>query len=253
MNDVQAVVRENREVARDTFLMGLECALEPSSPGQFLMVKVSRGRELFLRRPLAILGQGQGTLEILYKLRGKGTLELSRKKPGDVLWVLGPLGNCFSLPRQGESALFVAGGTGLPPILALASRVGSGSLVIGARSKGDIPLLDRMNSLGGVVVHPVTEDGSLGRRGVATDLLGELLAGASRPCAVYACGPRGMLRKAHELASFAGARCEVSLEEYMACGFGVCSACAVKTTAGPQRVCTQGPVFDADIVAWGAR
>lgn len=253
MNDVQAVVRGNRSVARDTFLMNLDCALEPSLPGQFLMVKVSGARELFLRRPLAILGQGQSTLEILYKLKGGGTLELSRKKPGDVLWVLGPLGNCFSLPQNGESALFVAGGTGLPPVLALASRVGSGSLVIGARSKEDIPLLDRMNSFKGVDVHPVTEDGSLGRRGVATDVLGELLAGATKPCAVYACGPRGMLQKAYELSSVAAARCEVSLEEYMACGFGVCSACAVKTSAGPQRVCSNGPVFDAATVAWGAR
>ncbi|HOX00265.1 MAG TPA: dihydroorotate dehydrogenase electron transfer subunit, partial [Deltaproteobacteria bacterium] len=140
MNDVLAVVKGNRAVARDTFLMDLDCALEPSLPGQFLMVKVSSSCELFLRRPLAILGQGEGTLEILYKLKGEGTLELSRKKPGDVLWVLGPLGNCFSPPQNGESALFVAGGTGLPPVLALASRVGSGSLVIGARSKEDIPL-----------------------------------------------------------------------------------------------------------------
>ena len=253
MNDVQAVVKGNRAVARDTFLMDLDCALEPSLPGQFLMVKVSSARELFLRRPLAILGQGEGTLEILYKLKGEGTLELSRKKPGDVLWVLGPLGNCFSPPQNGESALFVAGGTGLPPVLALASRIGSGALVIGARSKGDIPLLDRMNSLKGVAVYPVTEDGSLGRRGMATDVLGELLAGAAGPCAVYACGPRGMLEKACELSGVAAARCEVSLEEYMACGFGVCSACTVKTSAGPRRVCSNGPVFDAATIAWGAR
>jgi len=253
VNDVLAVVKGNRAVARDTFLMDLDCALEPSLPGQFLMVKVSSSCELFLRRPLAILGQGEGTLEILYKLKGEGTLELSRKKPGDVLWVLGPLGNCFSPPQNGESALFVAGGTGLPPVLALASRVGSGALVIGARSKGDIPLLDRMNSLKGVAVYPVTEDGSLGRRGMATDVLGELLAGAAGPCAVYACGPRGMLEKACELSNSAAARCEVSLEEYMACGFGVCSACTVKTSAGPRRVCSNGPVFDAATIAWGAR
>jgi len=253
VNDVLAVVKGNRAVARDTFLMDLDCALEPSLPGQFLMVKVSSSCELFLRRPLAILGQGEGTLEILYKLKGEGTLELSRKKPGDVLWVLGPLGNCFSPPQNGESALFVAGGTGLPPVLALASRVGSGALVIGARSKGDIPLLDRMNSLKGVAVYPVTEDGSLGRRGMATDVLGELLAGAAGPCAVYACGPRGMLEKACELSGVAAARCEVSLEEYMACGFGVCSACTVKTSAGPRRVCSNGPVFDAATIAWGAR
>jgi dihydroorotate dehydrogenase electron transfer subunit len=252
VSDSEARVRENREVARDTWLMSMDCPISPSAPGQFVMVMVNPGRELFLRRPLAILSHEAGTLEILYKLKGQGTHELSRKVKGDALRVLGPLGNGFSLPREDEGVIFVAGGTGLPPIMSLTAKLGRGALVIGARSKIDIPFPERMSALAGVEVHQVTEDGSLGRKGLATDELETLLNRAQGPCAVYACGPHGMLKRVHELASKTGARCEVSLEEYMACGFGVCSACAVKTASGPMRVCTQGPVFDADTIVWSA-
>jgi dihydroorotate dehydrogenase electron transfer subunit len=252
LKDVRVRVLENREVARSTFLMSLECSLDPSVPGQFVMVKVGPGRELFLRRPLAVLGQEGGVLEILYKVKGQGTRELSIKERGDALWVLGPLGNGFSLPRSGENTILVAGGTGLPPIMAKAARTGKASLIIGAGTEADIPLLDRMKALEGIAVHPVTEDGSLGKKGLATDMLEDLLGSLQGPCAVYACGPHAMLRRVYELSSRAGARCEVSLEEYMACGFGVCSACAVKTASGPQRVCTQGPVFDAGVIQWSS-
>jgi dihydroorotate dehydrogenase electron transfer subunit len=252
MKDVQAQVRENREVALSTFLMSLECDLEPSCPGQFVMVKVNPGRELFLRRPLAILNHNARSLEILYKVKGQGTIDLAGKTKGDTLWVLGPLGNGFSMPREGDDAVFVAGGTGLPPVMALASLAERGSLVIGARTRDDLPLLERMKSIQGIALHPVTEDGSLGRKGLATDELEAILAGTRKPCTVYACGPHAMLKRVHELAAGTGARCEVSLEEYMACGFGVCSACAVKTDKGPMRVCTQGPVFDASMLSWGA-
>jgi dihydroorotate dehydrogenase electron transfer subunit len=230
--------------------MAVECSLPPSVPGQFVMVKINSGREFFLRRPLAILSHDEGGLEILYKVKGQGTGELSCTQPGEVLWFLGPLGNSFSLPGEGEEAVFVAGGTGLPPILSLASQVRKGSLVIGARSEADLPLLERMQAIPGIRVHPVTEDGSIGAKGLATDELETLLSRAGRPAVVYACGPNGMLRKVHELSVRHGARCEVSLEEYMACGFGVCSACTVKTTEGSMRVCCQGPVFDAGILKW---
>jgi dihydroorotate dehydrogenase electron transfer subunit len=250
MNDFEARVVENRRVADGTWLMSLECGLASSDPGQFVMAKISDSQEPFLRRPFAILSHRPPLLELLYKLKGKGTHEMSKKEKGDPLWILGPLGNGFTLPGEDDPVVYVAGGTGLPPILALAGKVGRGSLVIGARSASDLPLMDRMSALPGITVLPVTEDGSLGAKGLATDALSSLLALETRPCAVYACGPTGMLKKACDLASDAGARCQVSLEEYMACGFGVCSACAVKTTSGIMRVCAQGPVFDAGIIQW---
>ncbi len=251
MKDCNALVKDNRLVAQDTCLMTLACELSPFTPGQFLMLRLTGTCDPFLRRPLAVLSYREGIVEILYKVIGRGTSLLAGKKKGEELSVLGPLGKGFSDPRPEEEAVYVAGGTGLPPILALAERMGRGSLIIGARTKDDIPLWERMQNIGGVEVTATTEDGSLGIRGMATQALNDLLKTVHKPCVIYACGPTGMLKTAASLAQVFGARCEVSIEERMACGFGVCSACAVRTTAGNQKVCTHGPVFDASCIEWG--
>jgi len=250
MKDTQAKVMSNQEVAQDTYLMSLECDLPSSVPGQFVMVKIDRSYDPFLRRPLAILRHSENNLELLYKVRGAGTLELSRKVGGDILSVLGPLGNSFSIPETSDSIIYVAGGTGLPPVLALAERVRRGYLIVGARTRTDIPLWERMENISGIDALATTEDGSFGRKGVATDVLAELATRDLGSCIIYACGPAGMLKAVSELARRIGARCEVSLEERMACGFGVCSACTVKTKDGNKRVCVQGPVFEADLIKW---
>ncbi len=250
MKDSNALVKDNRQVAQDTYLMTLMCELSPFTPGQFLMLRLTSTCEPFLRRPLAILSYNEGAVEILYKVRGEGTSLLAEKKKGEELSVLGPLGKGFSDPRPEEEAVYIAGGTGLPPILAMAERMKRGRLIIGTYTKDDIPLWQRMQNIGGVEITATTEDGSLGIRGVATQALDGLLKTIQQPCVIYACGPTGMLKAAASLAKDLGARCEVSIEERMACGFGVCSACAVRTTTGNQRVCTQGPVFDASNIEW---
>jgi dihydroorotate dehydrogenase electron transfer subunit len=252
MKENQAKVIGNQSVAQDTYLMSLECDLPSSIPGQFVMVKINSTFDPFLRRPLAILHHSSNTMELLYKIRGTGTFELSRKENGDTLSVLGPLGNGFSIPERGDTIIYIAGGTGLPPILALAERIRRGYLIVGARTRADIPLWERMESISGIDVLATTEDGSFGRKGVATDALAELSTQAPQPCIIYACGPAGMLRIVSELARRIQVRCEVSLEEHMACGFGVCFACSVKTTDGSKRVCVQGPVFEADLIKWGS-
>ncbi|HQI02104.1 MAG TPA: hypothetical protein PLA18_12570, partial [Deltaproteobacteria bacterium] len=142
--------------------------------------------------------------------------------------------------------------TGLPPILALAERIRRGYLIVGARTRADIPLWKRMEGISGIKALAMTEDGSFGRKGMATDALAELTTQDPSPCIIYACGPAGMLKAVSEQARRIRARCQVSLEERMACGFGVCSACTVKTSEGSKRVCVQGPVFEADLVEWGA-
>jgi len=251
MVEREATVRNNQQVARNTFLMTLECDFPQVIPGQFLMLRLTSTWEPFLRRPLAVLSYKDGTLELLYRIKGEGTALLAGKKKGERLSVFGPLGNGFSLPREEETVVYVAGGTGLPPILALAEKVERGCLIVGSRAEEDVPLRARIQSIRGVRLLTTTEDGSLGRRGMATDALADFLENVSSPCIVYACGPEGMLEKTARLAEKIGARCEVSLEEYMACGFGVCSACVVKTTAGNRKVCSQGPVFDAFSIRWG--
>jgi dihydroorotate dehydrogenase electron transfer subunit len=95
-----------------------------------------------------------------------------------------------------------------------------------------------------------TEDGSAGRKGLATDALNDIADRIHPPCVIYSCGPNVMLKRVAEYARYRHVRCEVSLEERMACGFGVCSACSVSTAEGNRRVCTEGPVFDADVIKW---
>jgi dihydroorotate dehydrogenase electron transfer subunit len=96
-----------------------------------------------------------------------------------------------------------------------------------------------------------TEDGSRGERGLVTDLLARALGEHPHP-RVYACGPTAMMRRCAEIARAAGAPCSVSLENPMACGFGVCLGCAAPLAAGGfALVCRDGPVFDAADVAWG--
>ncbi len=251
MKECSALVKDNRRVGQDTYLMTLECEFSPFTPGQFLMLRLTGTCEPFLRRPLAILSYRERAIELLYKVRGGGTSLLAGTKKGEALSVLGPLGKGFSDPKPEEEAVYVAGGTGLPPILALAEKTRRGRLIIGARTRDDIPLWNRMQNIAGVEPTATTEDGSLGIRGVATQALGDLLETIQSPCVIYACGPTGMLKQAARLAQGSGARCEVSIEEHMACGFGVCSACVVRTTTGNQKVCTQGPVFDASCIEWG--
>lgn len=248
MMDIECIILDNLEVAQDTFLLSLNSSLPLSVPGQFVMVKINSGHEPFLRRPFAILTDKAQKLEILYKIKGQGTLLLSHKSPGETVSVLGPLGNGFSPPLKNENIIYIAGGTGLPPILSLAEHLKRGLLVFGARSKDDIPLLSRLSDIPGIELMTTTEDGSLGRKGMATDILNRYKP--ENPLVIYACGPKGMLREASEYAKRTGARCEVSLEEYMSCGFGVCTGCVVGTKDGNLRVCREGPVFDSSDLIW---
>jgi dihydroorotate dehydrogenase electron transfer subunit len=250
VKDIEGIVQSNEEVARGTFLLRIACDLPPCLPGQFVMVKVNSGYEPFLRRPFAILLRQEHTLELLYKVKGGGTRLLSELRPGESVGVLGPLGSGFTIPEENEEPVYIAGGTGLPPILSLAETLRRGILIFGAQTGGDIPLLSRIEAIEGIRLNVTTEDGSMGSKGIATDMLDTVLQEAKGPVTLYACGPKGMLRTVSETAQMVGSRCEVSLEEYMSCGFGVCSGCVVETTNGNLRVCREGPVFDSSRLIW---
>ena len=169
--------------------------------------------------------------------------------------VVGPLGRGFALPAEGERALLVGGGTGVASLYQLAERsqcAGRCSAIIvmlGARSGDDLMGRADFEALG-VEVQIATEDGSLGRKGLVTEILAEALA-KDGPARVYACGPTPMMRACADLAADAGKPCVVSLENNMACGFGVCLGCAApRAEGGFSLVCRDGPVFDARDVAW---
>jgi dihydroorotate dehydrogenase electron transfer subunit len=193
---------------------------------------------------MAVFRREGAALEVLYKVTGRGTALLGAARPGERVRVVGPLGRGFPEPAPGARALLVGGGTGIASLFDLAARArGPVAVLLGARRADDLMALDEFLGLG-VELRLATEDGSAGRRGLVTELLAEALA--EGPASVYACGPTGMMRRAAELAAGAGAPCLLSLENRMACGFGVCLGCAVPRRAdGYALVCRDGPVFDA--------
>jgi dihydroorotate dehydrogenase electron transfer subunit len=235
-----------------------------SRPGQFLMLSpgalsaVPRTDPL-LPRPMAIyrerLEAGGAEVEVLYKVSGRGTSLLAETEPGQLLSVVGPLGRGFSLPPSGTRAVLVGGGTGVASLYGLAAAaLGAGagvSVLLGARSAGELMAAADFSDLG-VDLRVATEDGSEGRRGLVTELLLELLGEVSDAApTLYVCGPTLMMRRCAEIAAEHSVPCVVSLENRMACGFGVCLGCAVPVTAGGYGlVCREGPVFASGDVVW---
>jgi dihydroorotate dehydrogenase electron transfer subunit len=227
------------------------------APGQFVMIspgalEAATRTDPLLPRPMAVYRGSGERIEILYKRSGRGTALLAQARPGQRIRLVGPLGRPFPLPAPGEHALLVGGGTGIASLYELAARIaGAGrcTVLLGARSAGDLMGQQDFEALG-VALRVATEDGSTGARGLVTALLEQELA-RSGPACVYACGPTPMMRRSSELAAAAGAAAIASLENHMACGFGVCLGCAVPVCAGGfALVCREGPVFAASDVVW---
>jgi dihydroorotate dehydrogenase electron transfer subunit len=227
-----------------------------SEPGQFVMLSpgampAAPRFDPLLPRPMAVFRREGAQLEILYKITGRGTALLAAARAGESVRVVGPLGRGFTLPTPERRALLVGGGTGIASLFDLAARArayGPVAVLLGARSAPDLMAEDDSRALG-VELQLATEDGSAGRRGLVTELLEEALAGS--PAHVYACGPTAMMRRAAELAERAGAACSASLENRMACGFGICLGCAVPRRGGGYAlVCRDGPVLGAEALAW---
>ena len=205
------------------------------------------------------------TLRVVFEVRGEGTEWLSRRKAGDKLDVLGPLGRGFDV--SGKKLLVVGGGIGVPPLLGCAkyaaSRGGEVHACLGFRDEGHLMLTGDFAEYCRCL-HVISDDGSTGRKGFVTELVEEFLAaeacagdactaccGAPARPVILACGPRPMLKGVAALAERYGVPCQVSLEERMGCGVGACLVCACKTADGRMKhVCKDGPVFDSREVDW---
>jgi len=257
---VQAEVTGCREVARSTLLIGLQAPeiCQRASPGQFVMLGPLRedACDPFLNRPFSIHRcTGDGQLELLVAVVGRGTGMLGSLEPGDRIWTLGPLGNGFALPEECTSPILVGGGLGIAPLFFLADRLASRGkrvrLLYGATSRDFLVSTGDLESAG-VQVRMATDDGSFQTHGTAVDLLAAELQGLSAEeksiTCLAACGPEGMLQAADRLVRSVapGMHFEVSLEIRMACGMGACMGCTVFLADGSgQRVCCEGPVFKA--------
>jgi dihydroorotate dehydrogenase electron transfer subunit len=203
-----------------------------------------RASDPLLPRPMAVFRSDGERVEFRLKVVGRGTALLAELSPGTALGVVGPLGNGF--PELPGRAVLVGGGTGIASLYELAEKRPGCRVLLGGRTQGDVlglPDFERLD----VDLHVATDDGSAGQRGLVTDLLEP-----GEGDVIYACGPLAMMDRAWRVASKAGARCFVSLETQMACGFGICLGCVVGARGHFRYVCTDGPVFDAAELDWDA-
>ena len=266
-NMVEEIVSldSNEQIGKDIWRMEFHSTPLSSlaRPGHFLMIHLGkRTQDPLLRRPFSIHGiLDDQTVQVLYRVVGRGTSLLSTLKKGDPLSAIGPLGNGFPLPAQGEEAVLVAGGMGIAPLYFLAQtlRRNQGqttTVLLGFSTSEEVVCSGELKALG-VQVSLATEDGSLGSKGLVTDLLDQYLRHgfAAKPI-IYACGPPLMLKKVAEQAAASHLSCSVSLEGHMACGLGICLGCAVKASHNLAKVyhyvCQDGPVFPAETIDWEA-
>ena len=252
MKDVVANVAYREFVRERYFRLGLKIGWNEFQPGQFVMIEVPNG-QTFLRRPFGIVKADGGVLEVCIKVVGKGTAALSKICEGQSVSVLGPLGKGFSIKKETRSAVLVAGGYGVAPLLALARHVsGEKKNVVfyyGSKSSADLLYLDQLKGLG-ADLRLSTEDGSEGAKGLITQRVAQDISGFEN-AEMFACGPQGLLSEIAKIAKSTGIPAQVSLERYMACGIGVCLGCVVKMKDGSyQRACREGPVFDSESILW---
>ncbi|MCL2740995.1 MAG: dihydroorotate dehydrogenase electron transfer subunit [Oscillospiraceae bacterium] len=256
-------VKSREEIAGGVFLMGLHCPeiAGSASPGQFVGVGTGSA-ESPLRRPFSVCSADapSGTLTIGFQVKGKGTGLIAAMPVGSRVSVMGPLGNGFDLGRRYGKVAVVGGGVGVFPLIFLLSVICADErhAYMGFRDSGSAVMLEEAG-INSESLHVSTEDGSLGSKGFVTARFGEELArlgelgpdGAPAYEAAFVCGPRPMIEAAAMACRRGGVRCQASVEERMACGFGACLACAClvfRGGPGPtyKRVCADGPVFDTD-------
>jgi dihydroorotate dehydrogenase electron transfer subunit len=286
MKQTLAEISSNVEVIPGIHLMWIEAPdiAAVAQPGQFITVRCG---DLTLRRPFSIhqssplTGEdpGEGEIAVLFKVTGKGTLWLSQRKAGQKIDILGPLGKGFTIAPKSKHLLLVAGGIGIAPLVFLVQQASPEHLITlihGATTAAQLCPFSSSGEKRSKLSHlpkrvqfiPVTEDGSTGQKGMATDILPDFLDWADQ---VYACGPVDMYKTmalSLNPSPLKGARkstvgeglvpsrnrklkeCQVPLEVRMGCGFGACYGCTINTKKGLEQVCRHGPVFELDDIIW---
>ncbi len=231
-----------------SFLLDAGALAEAARPGQFVHVKCGEG--LLLRRPISICDVREDKLRIVFQVRGVGTQWLSERTTGEVLDVLGPLGNGFQLPETGK-VLLVGGGIGSAPLLFAGRATSNGATAaLGFRTGGGAILTEDFEQAE-IPVQIASEDGTVGTQGTVDQVVQRCLKEEDYSV-VLACGPTPMLRALSQVIEGEGVPCQVSLEERMACGIGACLTCSCKVKGHYMRVCKDGPVFRCEEVDWDA-
>ncbi len=268
----QVTIEENVPLARDTYRVRFACPeiARRIVPGQFLMLRLADCNDPLLGRPLAlydVTADADGNphfVDVVYLVVGKMTGRLAALERGARLQTWGPLGNGFP-PIAAEHLVMAAGGIGQTPFLSLACehlglrtygdparkvpKAKKATLCYGARSRDYLAGVEDFRRAG-VEVFLSTDDGSLGHRGLVTELLRPVVEESPWPCRIVCCGPEAMMQSTAKIAHELNVPCQVSLESPMACGIGVCFSCVkkIRDASGGwdyRRTCVEGPVFDA--------
>ncbi len=258
-NIYNAKVVNLEQVALETYKLTLH---EPTvstqaKPGQFVNIKVPNCGDIVWRRPFSIHNRysEKNQFDILFKVLGRGTNSLAGLAAGDILNMVGPLGNHFTLEQNTKEAIIVAGGLGIAPIPFLLGSFEKDlqiTIFYGVKTRDEICCAENMVEHGATVYYS-TEDGSEGDKGYVTNLVLKYLNGidpAGRQ--LFVCGPTPMLKTVRALAVSYGIHAQVSVENLMACGFGACMGCPVRLASSADKepeyrlACKDGPVFNMD-------
>lgn len=248
------LVQATEQLSDRHWLMRLRSssALPEMHPGQFVQVHIDDSPTTYLRRPISInmVDYERNEILLLVAAIGEGTRHLVRKKPGDKVNCLLPLGNSFTMPRStDERFLLVGGGVGIAPMLFLGKRLVElgvrPSFLLGARTADELLEKEMFNELGDLYL--TTEDGSEGEKGYVTN---HSILKEKRFDRIATCGPKPMMMSVAHYAKQNDIECEVSLENDMACGLGACLCCVEDTTDGHICVCTEGPVLNIKKLLW---
>lgn len=226
----------NERIAERIYRMVLRGEADGIRPGQFVEIAVPG---YYLRRPISVADIDNDTLTLIYKTVGKGTAVMAQMLPGERVDILTGLGNGYDLTQAGDEALLIGGGVGVPPLIYAAKELRQQGkrvhVVIGFNTKNEVFAEDTFAALG-CTVEVCTMDGSYGTKGLVTDIL------PTPAPFYYACGPMPMLKA---LMRTIGTNGQISMEERMGCGVGLCVGCSIETKEGIKRVCKEGPVFNA--------
>lgn len=248
------LVQATEQLSDRHWLMRLRSSstLPEMHPGQFVQVHIDDSPSTYLRRPISInmVDYERNEILLLVAAIGEGTRHLVRKKPGEKVNCLLPLGNSFTMPRStDERFLLVGGGVGIAPMLFLGKRlVEMGvrpSFLLGARTADELLEKDMFSELGNLYL--ATEDGSDGENGYVTN---HSILKEKQFDRIATCGPKPMMMSVARYAKQNDIECEVSLENDMACGLGACLCCVEDTTDGHICVCTEGPVLNIKKLLW---
>lgn len=238
--DLKCEIICKREIAPNQIELILKNArlAEEAKPGQFVHIAIENGKNI-LRRPISICDSFMENTRIIFEIKGDGTKWLAEREEGDVLTLMGPLGNGFTL-YPGKKAFVIGGGIGTFPLYKLTRLLNKPEIFLGFRNKDMVVMEDEFAMHGNL--HIATDDGSYGHHGFAIELAEKEI---DKCDVIYACGPKPMLKAVKALAEKYGKKAELSMEERMGCGIGACLVCVCKTTTGNRQVCLQGPVFDS--------